>query len=96
MGHGHDHAGHGHEHAGHAHHDAGHGAAHGGEPPPAPAVRHITPAPEDFARLPGAGALAWPTLWIVLAAVVIAALLSGGWHDRTPGHGQGAHVEGGH
>lgn len=94
---GHDSHGHGgHGHGAHGAADAGHGA-HGGEIPPAPEVRSITPAPEDFMHLPGARAFAWPLLWMVLAFLGMVALLAGGWAlHHMDGHGEahgGAHGE---
>lgn len=71
--HAHDSHGHGHGAAGHDSH------AHGGEIPPAPEVRSITPSPEDFQGLPGAKAFAWPLLWMVLGFLGIVALLAAGW-----------------
>jgi|GEM_PF-6014071 len=53
--------------------------AHGGDLPPVPAPRHITPAPEDYVNLPGASALVWPLLWCVVVGVLIALLLGLGW-----------------
>lgn len=44
------------------------------EPPPAPVVRSITPAPEDFATLPPMRNLWWPVFWIGVATVLIFAL----------------------
>lgn len=63
---------------------------HGGEIPPVPAQRHITPAPEDYANLPGASALVFPVAWCVLAGLLIAALLGAGW-GLHHGDGHGAH-----
>lgn len=40
------------------------------EPPSEPRVRHITPAPEDYASSPPARALAWPLSWIALAVAL--------------------------
>ncbi|MFM8979010.1 MAG: hypothetical protein ACKOSS_00885 [Planctomycetia bacterium] len=93
MGGGHAHDGHGHGHDSHAAADAGHGA-HGGEIPPAPEVRSITPAPEDFVKLPGARALAWPLTWLVVAFLGMVALLASGWElhnmdDHGGEHGAG-------
>lgn len=93
MGHGaHDHGG-STQHAAHAvgpaaaGDDPGAGAAHA-ELPPAPAQRHITPAPEDFENLPGPGALLWPVVWMGLGALLIVVLLRGGW-PAFHGHGEG-------
>lgn len=104
MGGGHAHDGHGHGSSGHDSHghdshghgaaDAGHGA-HGGEIPPAPAVRSISPAPEDFINLPGARALAWPLTWLVVAFLCMVALLAGGWALHHMDDHDGGH-EGGH
>jgi hypothetical protein len=93
MSHGHDHAGaaghgdaHGHA-AAHDPHGAGAAAHHGPvEIPPAPAERSITPAPEDFRDLPGPTALAWPVLWMGLAALLVMSLLCGGWTPFHPAH----------
>lgn len=104
MGHG------AHDHGGSTHHGApaaGPAAAtdHGGvgtghaEPPPAPAQRHITPAPEDFENLPGPGALLWPVVWIGLGALLVVVLLRGGWpafHGHGEGSGHGAPAAGEH
>ena len=53
------------------------------EPPPAPAVRSITPAPEDFENPPPMRNLWWPVFWIGVATVLIFALhnvlASDGW-----------------
>jgi hypothetical protein len=72
----------------HAHDAHGHDA-HGGEIPAVPATRSITPAPEDFAALPGPRAILWPVVWITVAAVLLSVLLSGSWHpfhsDHVPG-----------
>jgi hypothetical protein len=49
-------------------------SAHAGpaEFPPVPAVRSITPAPEDYALpTPGAGLL-WPVVWLLVAIVFVA------------------------
>jgi hypothetical protein len=94
-------AGHGHGHAsspasGHAQgHDAGHhqgaATAHGGEIPPAPARRSITPAPEDFVNLPGPSAVVYPLLWLAAAALLVVALVAGGWSlHHQDGHGPDA------
>src|SRR5262245_13968676 len=88
----HDHAGHGHAGHGHAGHgqqaaaDAHHGSA---EIPPAPPVRSITPAPEDFENLPGPSALVWPFVWVGLAVVLMVGLLADGWHVVHADHGDG-------
>lgn len=60
---------------------------HGGEIPQAPAVRSITPAPEDFVGLPGPSGFSWPLLWLVLAAIAVAVLLAGGWQLVNQDHG---------
>jgi NADH-quinone oxidoreductase subunit L len=84
----HAHDAHGHDAHGHdAHGHGGHGAIadpHGGEIPAVPATRTITPAPEDFAALPGPRAILWPVVWLAVAAVLVGVLLCGGWH---PFHG---------
>ena len=71
-------------HGTHAEHGNAHGAAasaHGpAEIPPVPLERSITPAPEDFVGLPGAGALLWPWVWAGLAVLLVCALLAYGWH----------------
>ena len=88
MSGGHGHAGHGDAH--------GHGAAvadthHGpAEIPPAPAVRSITPAPEDFQNLPDPSAMLWPLLWIGLAILLVSGLLCAGWHLWAGHHDEGA------
>ena len=82
---GHGPTAHGHTAAGHEPH------AHGGEIPPAPLERHITPAPEDFQNLPGARALVVPILWCALAGLLVAVLLSGGWGLHGT-HGNDAHA----
>jgi hypothetical protein len=82
------HDSHGAGHGGHGGHDA-HAAAHGGEIPPAPAVRSITPAPEDFVNLPGPSAVIYPVLWMALGALLVVTLLSGGWSL----HNQQGHAE---
>jgi hypothetical protein len=76
---------HGHEHASthaHADADAHHGPA---ELPPEPSERWITPAPEDFAAPPPAGALLWPLLWFAVAALLVV-VLSGTWPEFHPEH----------
>jgi hypothetical protein len=85
--------GHGDAHGG-AHGDVhGHGAeqavavAHGpAEIPPPPAVRWISPAPEDFAGTPLFRHLVWPVVWAVVFLYLHAAVRGSGWtaHD---GHG---------
>ena len=49
--------------------------------PPAPAVRHITPAPEDFENPPAFASYIWPIFWCGLAGVLISLLYCYGWHD---------------
>ena len=49
------------------------------EIPPAPAVREITPAPEDFENPPGFANYVWPLFWCGLGGVLIAVLLAYGW-----------------
>ena len=43
--------------------------------PPAPNAQSISPAPEDYAGRPAAGALVWPVLWLA-ALVALACVLS--------------------
>ncbi len=49
--------------------------------PPVPAVRHITPAPEDFENPPGFANYVWPIFWCGLAGVLIMILGCYGWHE---------------
>jgi hypothetical protein len=102
LSHGHDHGGGGHSGG---HDDAhGHGAAPAHDPsqhgpaeiPPEPAQRSITPAPEDFRNLPGATSLAWPVLWMALAALLIGTLLCGGWPAYHDEHAEGGPEAGTH
>jgi len=83
-----------------AHGDAAHGSAahaaapseHGTEIPPVPAQRSITPAPEDYANLPGARDLIFPLAWLAIAALLVSYTLGGGWGvHHLDDHG---HVEG--
>lgn len=66
--------------------------------PPAPATRHITPAPEDFENLPPLLKYLWPIGWIVLCVLIWVSFSNAGWHaTHGEGHGEGhgaAPVEG--
>jgi hypothetical protein len=81
----------GHAH-GHDHGPSDHGQGHGHAPAPggsheipaAPAARHITPAPEDFATRPAASRLLWPVFWAVVAVLSVLAVRGAGWHE--PAH----------
>ncbi len=42
--------------------------------PPAPVIRHITPAPEDYATRPATSSLLWPLLWMGAAVLLWLAL----------------------
>ena len=59
----------------HAHdsHGPGDDAAHAGpaEFPPVPAVRSITPAPEEYALPPPGTGLLWPVVWLLVAVVFV-------------------------
>jgi hypothetical protein len=45
-----------------------------------PAVRHVTPAAEDFATRPSLGAFLWPVSWLAVAVGIGLAVASYGWH----------------
>ena len=53
--------------------------------PPAPAVRHITPAPEDFENPPAIRNLLWPLVWIALAGLCWKVVEAAGWVEWTGG-----------
>lgn len=56
------------------------------ELPPPPAVRHITPAPEDFENPPPFASYLWPLFWCGLAGVLIVVLAAYGWREVAGGH----------
>lgn len=47
--------------------------------PPEPAVRHVTPAPEDFANPPGFANYIWPVFWVLLICGLVGVVCAGGW-----------------
>ena len=47
--------------------------------PPEPRMRHITPAPEDYATQPASRSLLWPLFWAALAFVLWIVVYGGGW-----------------
>lgn len=47
--------------------------------PPEPAVRHVTPAPEDFDNPPGFANYVWPIFWVGVIGVLVAVVCAGGW-----------------
>lgn len=47
--------------------------------PPAPAVRTITPAPEDYAQRPSAAAYLWPLGWMAVAVALWKIVEALGW-----------------
>ena len=65
-----------------------HGASPGGgDLPPVPESRSITPAPEDFASPPPLVRLLWPLLWIGVGILLVVAAFAWGWRV----HDGGAH-----
>ena len=60
--------------------------------PPAPAVRFITPAWEDYAGRTPVLRLLWPVAWLAALVLLAAALSARGWHEPAA-HGvePGAH-----
>lgn len=66
------------------------------EPPPAPAERSITPAPEDFANPPPMRNLLWPVFWCAVAALLIVALRNAVTDHGWPVPTEDAHAESAH
>ena len=47
--------------------------------PPEPAVRSISPAPEDFASRPGVAQWGWPLFWVAAAVGLWLVVRAAGW-----------------
>lgn len=47
--------------------------------PPEPAVRHVTPASEDFENPPGFANYIWPVFWVLLIGGLVGVVCAGGW-----------------
>ena len=52
--------------------------------PPEPAVRYITPAPEDYESTPPLRDLTWPVIWVLVAVLLWSVVSNAGW--SMPGH----------
>ena len=61
-------------------------AEHADNLPPVPAVRYITPAPEDYENPPALGNLLWPIVWVGIAALCYLAVEAAGWIEWTAHH----------
>jgi len=69
------------------HDSAPHGKA---EIPPAPAVRSISPAPEDYATRPSFLQVLWPVAWLALTFALLVFVQGQGW-PAFGGHGDEGH-----